>query len=73
LTDLNHYVATHFLTLRDPCLGRDPYFKNPWFSHSRIVASYKRILVHEFTRPHKFSNYLSINWVCSSLVSPLLV
>jgi len=24
LTDLNHYVATHFLTLRDP------YFKNPW-------------------------------------------
>jgi len=23
LADLNHYVATHFLTLRDP------YFKNP--------------------------------------------
>jgi len=29
LTDLNHYVATHFLTLRDPRLGGDPYFKNP--------------------------------------------
>ena len=28
LTDLNHLGATDFLTLRDPCLGRNPYFKN---------------------------------------------
>ena len=39
LTDLNHYVATHFLTIRDPCLGRDPYFKNPWSNvhHSSML------------------------------------
>jgi len=24
--------ATHFLTLCDPCWGRDPYFGNPWTS-----------------------------------------
>ena len=28
LTDLNHLGATHFSTLRDPYLGRDPYFGN---------------------------------------------
>jgi len=28
LTELNHLGATHFSTLRDPCLGRDPYFGN---------------------------------------------
>jgi len=33
LTDLNHYVATHFLTIRDP------YFKNPWSNvyHSSML------------------------------------
>ena len=30
LTDLNDLGATQFLSLRDPCLGRDPYFKNHW-------------------------------------------
>ena len=28
LTDLNDLGAIHFLSFRDPCLGRDPYFKN---------------------------------------------
>ena len=30
LTDLNDLGATQFLSLREPCLGRDPYFKNHW-------------------------------------------
>ena len=28
LRDCNHLGATRFLTFCDPCLGRDPYFKN---------------------------------------------
>jgi len=28
--DLNRLSATHFLTFRDPCLGRDPYFGEHW-------------------------------------------
>jgi len=27
---LDHLGATHFFTLRDPSLGRDPYFGNHW-------------------------------------------
>ena len=37
LTDLNH--ATHFLSLRDPCLGRDRYFKN----HCLIATGYRQL------------------------------
>jgi len=29
-TDLNQLGATHFSTLRDPCLGGDPYLGNRW-------------------------------------------
>jgi len=42
-------------------------------NRSGTIVSYKCILVHEFTRTHKFANYLSVHLVCSSLVRPLLV
>jgi len=29
-SSLNHLDATHFLTLRHPCLGFDSYFVNHW-------------------------------------------
>jgi len=29
---LDRLGATHFLTLCDPCLGRDPYFGNHWYN-----------------------------------------
>jgi len=31
--------ATHFLTLCDPCWGRDPYFGNPWTSEYYTIST----------------------------------
>jgi len=36
---VDHLDATYFLTLFDPCLGRDPYFGNQWFSGFRSQSS----------------------------------